>query len=319
MKKIIVKLLLAALVLTLTNTVIAQVPSMPENHELPEFHLTEDTCSINFLDHARYIFIEGSIGKTKGKFMFDTGSQTSLAINRLFVETKGGKKIGTGFNGSGENYDVFRLDTVRDINVGNRLSFDICGPVEANEQKGIHEHLEPQFLGLIGYDFFKGYVMKVDYRNHRLTFYKNTETRNKNQDFLKGEKLITVINLKASLLPNHPLTDLQINGVSVDAGFDTGTPGVLYPTDSFKEELSKKGILGEKDKESETTLKNLEFANGYKGYSEQIHILTPEQGMGIRKAIGFQTENMLELGHGFLAQYKTVWDIQNKKLYLLQR
>lgn len=309
--------LIMALILNIT--VHAQIMEEKVLDSIPEFHLDGDSCVIPFIEDPRYIFIEGSIGKIKGKFMFDTGARHSLAINSLYTNLSGGKKNGAGFNGSGEHFDVYNLDTIRDIQIGKQLLFPLVGPVSLHEQKGIQENLMPDFLGLIGYDFFKGYLIEVDYKNRRIAFYKNTIKRKESQDFLIGEKVITVLDLKASLLPNHPLTDVKINGTMLEAGFDTGTPGVLYPTEDFKKEISGKGILSGKNIEQEARLNDIEFSNGYKSFSTQIHVLSPNEGAGIRRVIGFKTENILSLGHGFLSQYKTIWDFEGKKLYLLER
>jgi hypothetical protein len=283
------------------------------------FHLQGDSCSINFIDDPRYIFIEGSIGNVKGKFMFDTGIGTGLTINSLYVKMPGGRKIGKGFNGSGEHYDIYRLDTVRNIKIGENLVFPACGPAQTNEEKGIQEDLMPDFLGLIGYDSFKGYIFKLDYQHHRLTFYKNTDIRNNNKDYLEGEKVIAVLDVRTSILPNHPLIDVHIDSLFIEAGFDTGTPGAFYPSDSLKQELINKGLLSAEDDHGEAVLKNLVFTGGFNGYTRQLHVLPPDAANGIKKAIGFKQENIIELGHGFLSQYKTVWDYDHHKIYLLQK
>jgi hypothetical protein len=314
-----IKFILFTLFLFNIQLLKAATKEVEPSDTLSRFHVQGDSFSIHFIDDPRYIFIEGSIGNTKGKFMFDTGNEVALKINSLYVNLLGGRKLGTGFNGSGEHFDIFRLDTVRDIKVGETLAFPLCGPAQSNQERGIQENFMPDFLGFIGYNFFKGYIFKLDYQQHRLTFYKNTDARNVNKDYLKGEKVVAVLDVRTSILPNHPLIDIHIDTLSIEAGFDTGTPGAFYPSDSLKQALLNLEQLSAEDDQGEAILKNLVFIGGFKGDTKQLHVLPQDAAEGIKKAIGFRQENIIELGHGFLSQYKTVWDYDHHKIYLLQK
>src|SRR5476651_1480629 len=314
-----IKFAILALCLFTIGSLKAKTREVAPSDTILSFHLQGDSCSINFIDDPRYIFIEGSVGNVKGKFMFDTGIGTALKINSLYVKLPGGRKIGNGFNGSGEHFDIFRLETVRNIKIGESLAFSACGPAQTNEEKGVQENFMPDFLGFIGYNFFKGYIFKIDYQQHRLTFYKNTDARNTNKDYLKGEKIVFVLDVRTSILTNHPLIDVHVDSLSIEAGFDTGTPGAFYPSDSLKQKLENKGLLSAEDDQGEAVLKDLVFTGGFNGDTKQLHVLPQDDANGIKKAIGFKQENIIELGHGFLSQYKTVWDYDHHKIYLLEK
>ena len=317
--KLKIKFLLVFTLVIAAKCCFAVTPCEAPPDSLPKFHLQGDSCVIDFLPKQQYIFIEGSIGFVKGKFMFDTGSPKALTINSLFVKLPGGIKAGTGFNGSGEHYDILRLDTVRDIAIDGGYVFPAVGPVGTNEEKGIQNGLMPDFLGLIGYDFFKGYVFKLDYAHHKLTFYKSTSEFVGQKRYLNGEKLVATLNFEKRKAPNHPLVSVKINGIPFEGEFDTGQPGTFYPTDSTKKILQKNKIFSVPDQNGESKLSGLELATGLRVDLKYLHVRPHDTGNGIRKAIGIEEENFMGLGYGFLSQFITVWDYDNQKIYLLAK
>ena len=68
-------------------------------------HLDGEKVVIPFTLINDWIFIDGEINGTKGRWMFDTGAAKSGSMNSLKVDQDDGKVIRTGFVGSGQITD----------------------------------------------------------------------------------------------------------------------------------------------------------------------------------------------------------------------
>ena len=312
-----IKYVMVFIAIILTEHSFAGTFSKSSLDSLPKFQLQGDSCVFNFLADQQYIFIEGSIGTVKGKFMFDTGSQAALIINSLFVKLPGGKKIGTGFNGTGEHYDVMQLDTVRNIVIDGRCTFSAVGPAVASEEKGIQDGLMPDFLGLIGFNFFKGYILRLDYLHHKLILYKSSSSFAEHKRYLNGEHVLSVLNFEKRKAPNHPLINVKIDGIPLEAEFDTGQPGTFYPTESTKSRLLLDGVLSPPNDNNESKLNAVELATGLKIDLNYLHVRPHDTGNAMKKSIGITEDDFIGLGYGFLSEFVTVWDYDNQKIYLL--
>src|SRR5476651_974455 len=149
-------------------------------------------------------FISGEVNGIKGKFMFDTGNGSAIEINDNMVVLPKKKKSGSGIVGSGQSFSVNINDTVAEVKFANGYTYrDLLHIKSANYD--FLQGITPDCIGYIGYNFFKGYLFKLDYLRRRITFYKNTEQRKSSKDFLAGEKVLAIINFKTRRLPNHPL------------------------------------------------------------------------------------------------------------------
>jgi hypothetical protein len=88
-----------------------------------KLELTGDIHVFKFSMVKYFPFINAEINGVRGQVMFDTGNENALAVNRHLVNVTGGGKIGSGFVGSGQSYDVYRHDTLEAVGLGDRLKF----------------------------------------------------------------------------------------------------------------------------------------------------------------------------------------------------
>lgn len=299
---------LAALILPVSVTPGRTAPTATVSGS--EARLTGTAVTLPIVMVREFPFVEGEIAGIRGKFMLDTGMQHALVINDHRVPLTGGARIGTGFFGSGQTFDIRLHAAVETIRIG-----DIRLPRVTNVQSQdarMLEKITPDFLGWIGYDFFKDYALKMDYRRSRATFYKEGSRR-----YLAGEKVIAALPFETRKLPNHPLLPVRIGGMDAIASLDTGMNGALMISNAKKARLLADGHLRPATEPDTYDLTGVRIADRI---DVDLRAVEVEEGPSpAAKPIGITEDTELELGYAFLRQYKTVWDFREKRLYLLAR
>ncbi len=265
-------------------------------------------------------FISGEVNGVKGKFMFDTGDQFAIEVNENLVKLPNKRNIGSGVVGSGQTYNVSINDTIKEVKFANGFIYHDLLKIKSGNYSYL-EHITPDCIGYVGYDFFKGYTFKLDYLRRRITFYKNTPQRTASKDFLNGEKVLGVISFETRRLPNHPLVKVKIGKLELLGDFDTGQFGILKVTDSVKRDLLAKALIslaGTDSNDSDlTNIKSVTIGGGFKTGLKGVLIDTV-QSPRVRKAIQITEPYVIDFGYRLLDQYKTVWDYDNKKIYILE-
>lgn len=292
------------------TALISPSPAIP-GHTSPvasATRLTGNTAVLPIVMVREFPFVEGEVAGVRGKLMLDTGMQEALVINDHRVPLVGGTRTGTGFFGSGQTFDIRRHAAVDGIRIG-RLHVARASNVQSQDARML-EKITPDFLGWIGYGFFKDYALKMDYRRSEATFYKEGPRR-----YLQGEKVIAVLAFETRKLPNHPLLKAKIGGVDAIVSLDTGMDGALMISNARKAQLIADGHLKPAMEPDEYDLASVRVADAI-----TIDLPALEVGEGpspAAKSIGISEDTELELGYAFLKQYKTVWDFRKKRLYLL--
>jgi hypothetical protein len=80
--------------------------------------------------------------------------------------------------------------------------------------------------------------------------------------------------------------------------------------------LTPAGIDGAGDTIS--TIHNINLVGDFKFDLPALNYYPPSQPMPFKKSLLITEQNMITLGYRFLSQFKTVWDYENKKIYILQ-
>jgi len=307
---------LVRLLITLSATVSAVTTAtcvaegLPKSGRAPEIRLHGDRISLPITMVDEYPFIEGEVAGVKGKFMLDTASEPALSINDHRVPLSGGTTLGQGFYGSGQTFEVHLRSIVKNIRIGS-LRYGESTQVDSHDATQL-EAITPDFLGWIGYWFWDGYTLKLDYQRLRAMFYKSGPA-----DYLRGEQVVAELPFELRKLPNHPIMHVKVGAVDFVAAFDTGQYGAIYTNAATWHRLTAEGHLKPSlhDKD-EFDLSGLRFRGG---------IMASIDGMGVTtshfpaaKPIGLAEQNIITLGYGFLKQYKTVWDFKRKRIYLLR-
>ncbi|QNL52312.1 hypothetical protein H8S90_12505 [Olivibacter sp. SDN3] len=268
-----------------------------------------------------YPFISGTVNGVTGKFMFDTGSSNSIALNDNVLSFPEKKVTGSGVVGSGQTYKASTIDTVKKITFNNGLVYKNLEKIHSANYNFV-ENITPDFIGYIGYKFFEGYTFKLDYIHKKVTFYKNTPQRELNKDFLTNEKVLSIIDFDTRRLPNHPLIKFKIGNTEILGAFDTGQNGLLQVSDNTQKVLSSERLITQSgvDGAGDTilTVKNVLIGEQLKIDLKGIEQEEAENIKVIRKELEIPEPDLMTFGYRFLSLYKTVWDFDAKKIYILE-
>jgi len=294
--------------------------STPEDRAI---RLNGDTVSLRFTVYKYFPFLDATINGVKGKLLFDTGAGKAFEFDDRLVPVENGKVTGGGFVGSGQKFEVSQYDTIRYLSLDNgRLSFVNAGPIGGHDFSYMNT-ITSDILGLVGYDFFKGYLFKLDYSTGMITFYKHTTERLQNKDFLKNEKVIAILDFETRKLPNHPVIRMISQKDTLAITFDTGQLGSLALTDELKKKWTNKGSIisqgVDEDGDELVEVRSFELPGLVDPVTFKTFLNSAELDSPVNKAIGISEPNTLTFGYSFLTQYKTVWDYENRKIYLLEQ
>jgi hypothetical protein len=267
-------------------------------------------------------FIPVTVNGTKGKFMFDTGSGGDIELNSNLIKLKPGKPLGNGNVASGAKFEISMQDTISEVKFDNGLVYHNLVQIKSENLDFLQNRITPDCAGYMGYAFFKGYLFKLDYLRNQVTFYKNTPERQASQDFLKGERILTVLPFELRRAPNDPIVKLRVGDVDIIGVFDTGQYGMIQLNPAAERRLSKSqlltaaGVDGAGD--TITTLHHVSTVGHFKFDLPALNYYPHSQKLPFKKSLQITEENMVTLGYRFLSQFKTVWDYEHKKIYILQ-
>ncbi len=269
-----------------------------------------------------YPFISVEVNGIKGKLMFDNGTEAALNLNDNLLNLKI-KKNGKGNFGSGQTFDENITDTIAEVTFTNGLTYRNLLNIKSANIDFLQRNITPDIMGFIGYNFFKGYILKLDYLRRKITLYKNTAQRAASKDFLNGERVLAVINFELRSRPNIPLVHVTIGGMDVLAAFDTGQYGLVQLEENTEKKLKAKGLV---------------VSGGIDGYGDELINLhdividgtfktsisgTPAISLKstelFRKPLQIHEPSFMCFGYRFLDQYKTVWNYEEKKIYILEK
>ena len=286
----------------------ANPPISTKSERAPEIRLAGKTVTLPLVMVREFPFIEGEIAGIKGKFMLDTGMQDGLVINDHRVPIAGGSKIGTGHFGSGQTYEVRLHSAIHNIRIGG-THYPRVSSVRSQDARML-EKITPDFLGWVGYGFFSGYAMKIDYQHLEVTFYEEGPDR-----FLAGEKLVAALPFETRKLPNIPLIRARIGDVDAIISLDTGLYGSLNIGEERRRRLLDGGQLSRTEDPDTFDLTGVRIADKIDVSAPGIEV---EEGPSASAApVGITEDTELELGFVFLQNFKTVWDYRDKQIYLL--
>jgi hypothetical protein len=135
----------------------------------PSFRLTEDKVTLPLVLVDGFPFVEAEILGVKGKLMLDTGARDALALNDHKIPLTGGNAYGKGAVGSGQTFNVTLNAEINEVKLTGYKSYTKITTVKSSNAEFL-EAVTPDFLGWIGYNFWAGYSMKLDYQSNTAVF-----------------------------------------------------------------------------------------------------------------------------------------------------
>jgi hypothetical protein len=317
MKKTILLFLLS---IAIFNAV-AQRPAEQIFQHTAELHGDSIIFPLTLVDAFPFVSVE--VNGVKGKLMFDTGLNSAIEINDNAINLPGKKAVKKEQVGSGQSFTGNINDTIANVKFKNGPDYRNLLNIKSANLDFLQNNITPDCLGQLGYNFFKGYLFKLDYLKRKLTFYKDTEERQSSKDFLKGEKVLAILNFETRRLPNHPMVSVKIGNVELLGSFDTGQYGLLQLDNRAEKALKKNllvvdaGIDGHDDQI--VNVNDIVLEGGFIVSVKGITPYTFEETAPFRKGMQIKEASYICFGYRFFEQYKTVWDYDEKKIYILEK
>ena len=238
----------------------------------------------------------------------------ALVLNHNHLDLPEGRVIGRGAFGSGQTYEKVLRPSVDNVRLPGGLSYGRVTNFRSQDAAQL-ERITPDFIGWLGYQFWDGYAVKVDYKASTSTFFKGGP-----KAFLKGETLVAAIPFATPKLPNNPVLTARVGDLVFETILDTGQNGNLFADAATLDHLKAAGAIKPVAGGDEAVdIPALRFTKGPAIPLARIDTHPIEAAAPFAKAIGVSSPRIMSLGYAFLRQYKTVWDYPNKTLYLLKR
>lgn len=306
---------------TVVINAVAQQPAQRVFQNKAELHGDSIVFPLTLVN--AYPFISVEVNGVKGKFMFDTGLNSSIEINDNAVKLPGKKAVNRGQVGSGQSFMKSINDTITEVKFKNGLTYHNLLNITSGNFDFLQNNITPDCIGYIGHKFYEGYLFKLDYLKRKLTFYKNTPERQKSKDFLNGEKVLAVFNFETRRLPNHPMVRVKIGKFDLLGSFDTGQYGLLQLDDHAATVLKTKCLVVPAGNDAYddpiVNVNDMVLDGKLKVSVKGITPYTLEQTAPFRKGMQISEASYICFGYRFLDQYKTVWDYGEKKIYVLEK
>tara|TARA_B110000208_G_scaffold141041_1_gene170191 strand:- start:109 stop:1074 length:966 start_codon:yes stop_codon:yes gene_type:complete len=280
-------------------------------------HLEGDRIRIPITIIEDWPFIDGEINGVKGRWMFDTGNGKDISLHTRKLQGVDSKVIGSGFVGSGQTFEVLEYPLIDEMKIGDIL-YDSVKGVQGNDYVFL-EPITSTVLGQIGFDFFKGYDIKIDYLRSELTFYKQKQDIENWKDIKNHKNYITSLPYFTRRLENHPMIKVQHQGIEFLVTFDTGGgKGSIIMEDSHFEKFKKSGDI-EDFYDEPSPLYSWYNIKIDERLTVDLYGMHKEDYSPAHEPLEITEKNTFTLDHSFLSQYITVWDTKNKVIHVLEK
>lgn len=256
-----------------------------------------------------FILINGSVNGHTGKLMLDTATPFNYLVNDNFVGLLRDVFFGSGHVSSGQSITIFEHNSPVAINLFYGMFESKSDKIKHADLSFIENGITSDFLGMIGHHFLYDKVFKIDYDNQNITFYDQLMDAISDASTIE----ITLHGDDMSL----PYSIFNIDGVEIQGFFDTGSQGLLELTEELEGELiaanylellTFNGIYGEPISPGVIKLASLTGLN----YESTL--------LRTISALKYQRSNInrISLGYQFLRNYKSIWALTNKNIFLVK-
>lgn len=216
-----------------------------------------------------------------------------VTSNSLFSQ----ETIGNG--GSGQVLDNY-LEEAIDINIGNQVGYKKLNIVPNSDFSFIEKGIVSEFLGIIGYDFFKNYEILINYDYQTITLNKLDKKGTVIYPYLLPNEVVITFQFTTTNAKQIPIVALNTVLNPIEAHFDTGNQGNISLNKSIFSSLLQQGILSNEQQDNRYG----EALDDLKTYAiDRMHyIQTPLQPV---KNLSFKEtdENIIGFRYQFLKNY----------------
>ena len=224
--------------------------------------------------------------------------------------------VGTSFYASGQHYEEHRAEIVDEVVLPTGITYRRIHNVSSWDGSQLEQHISPEFLGWVGYDFFRESAMVLDYKAQTVTFHKGS---NAVERALRGEQVVARLPYETRRRPNDPVVHVRIGSVDFVGAFDTGQYGTLYTSLAVRRTLEREGVIRPAGKRGDTSYDLTGLRVGEAEIGAVAHVDIKTEPAPFAAGTGLTEPNIVTIGYGVLALYKTVWDFPRRTIYLLPR
>lgn len=283
--------------------------------ENQQIKLEGDTIKISFITIGDWIFIDGEINNTKGRWMFDTGKEKAISLNADKLKNLNPNEIGTGFVGSGQTFKTFQYQLINTLKIDD-FQYDSIPNLTGDNLDFLYP-ITSEVIGMIGFGFFKGYDLKIDYLRNELTFYRQQDSKQWDK-IKKNKEYITTLNYFTKKQENVPMINIDYKGTTFLATFDTGGgKGTFTIEESTFKKLNADQDISYSYNASIPlfTWHNLKINKKLK--FDLFGLLKMDESPAF-KPLGITEKNVISLDYSFLSKHITIWDTKNKQIHVFE-
>jgi predicted aspartyl protease len=252
------------------------------------------------------------------KFIVDTGVTNTVLIDKTysdFLDIQPDRKltlVGAAGIKEVEAYIVNRTS----INVGKISGNNIPLLILKEDYLNLEKNLGIKIHGILGYDFFKNFVVKVDYKNKNMKFYQHDQF-NRPLYFYRSIEM-RIEKSKPYLFQKIKVNDSTqiLSKLMIDTG--ASHPLMLHKNSSEYIQLPKKNVRD---------ILGAGIAGSIEGHAARIpqisidkytleNVVANYPDSGAYEDIIKSTGRKGTIGGGVLKHFKIFFDYQNEKLYL---
>ncbi|MGX5024854.1 hypothetical protein ACWKXN_19975 [Enterobacter sp. UPMP2060] len=253
-----------------------------------------------------FIFIDGEVNGTQGKFILDTGTPFNFLLNNNFIKLPKNDFYSSGLTTSGQKITIYSADSISNLRIyNNNIGNELKGIKHADLQF-IGESITPDFIGFIGAEFIQEFGVLMDFDYQTITIYQESIDLG----------LDEYIKIKMQGDISKPMFEIYVGGERIAAYIDTGCPGTLVLKEEMKTKLVKLGVLNISStpymygEPGEYLVANLNYVS-----LDSKTVLKPLRYLDF--SVG--NENIIGLGYQLFKNYKAFLMLDDKTLYLKER
>lgn len=269
---------------------------------------TPGVIDIPFKEKHGLIFVKAEVNGESGNFLLDTGAPLLMVNSRHFTNDSA-TKVDVDAQGIGGKINDMKMMHVDSFNVQGLQLRD--ADLLATDLHHIEKKVRTKFLGLIGYDLLKDYVVTLDYDDNNVSLVR-ADTQATSDEY-GSEPPVYLATAPIEMVGHIPVITVTINGKPYKMGIDCGAEGnIMYekyiPKLGANFKAKRKLKLGGAGKDVAKVPSGIikEAKVGKVKFEDMRTVFSDENLKTINDAYGSKLDGLV--GYPFLRQYITAID-----------